>query len=61
MDFELWKLQWMRILCSLRDGAAFLNGCVLLQNGWVSNPEFRDHAVWLKDTLDWFCETTSER
>ena len=40
---------------------AFLDGCVLLQNGWVGNPEFRDHVVWLKDTLEWFCETTTER
>ena len=61
MDLDLWKRQWLRILSSLRDGAGFLDGCVLLQNGWVANPEFRDHAVWLKDTLDWFCETTSER
>ena len=61
IDFELWKLQWMKILASLRGKYAFLDGCVLLQNGWVGNPEFRDHAVWLKDTLEWFCETTTER
>ena len=51
----------MKILTSLRGKYAFLDGCVLLQNGWVGNPEFRDHAVWLKDTLEWFCETTTER
>ncbi|MBQ6596341.1 MAG: hypothetical protein IJH79_02205 [Lentisphaeria bacterium] len=60
IDFGLWKLQWMKILTSLRGKDAFLDGCVLLQNGWVGNPEFRDHVVWLKDTLDWFCETTTD-
>lgn len=61
VDFELWKLQWMKILGSMRGTYAFLDGCVLLQNAWVGNPEFRDHAVWLKDTIEWFCGTTTER
>ena len=61
IDFELWKLQCMKVLCSMRGKYAFLDGCVLLQNGWVANPEFRDHVVWLKETLDWFCGTTTLR
>lgn len=60
VDFELWKLQWMKILKALRE-SPFLDGCVLLQNGWLSSPAFRDHVVWLKETLDWFFETTSCR
>ena len=61
VDFELWKLQWMRILSELRSPCGFLDGCVLLQNAWVGHPEFRDHAVWLKETLDWFFATATER
>lgn len=60
VDFELWKLQWMKILNIMREGYPFLDGCVLLQNGRLSMPQFRDHAVWLKETLDWFFETTGE-
>ncbi len=61
MDFELWKIQWMRLLKALRSDHAFLDGCVLLQNAWVGNPYFRDHVVWLRETLEWFCQTTSIR
>lgn len=61
IDFELWKLQCMKVLCAMRGEYAFLDGCVLLQNGWVANPEFRDHVVWLKETIDWFCGTTTIR
>ena len=61
IDFELWKLQWMKVLSAMRGPYAFLDGCVCLQNGWLSNPQFRDHAVWLEETLRWFCGTTTER
>ncbi|HCG24431.1 MAG TPA: hypothetical protein DE060_09180 [Lentisphaeria bacterium] len=61
IDFELWKLQWMRVLTELRSPYAFLDGCVLLQNAWVDNPEFRDHVIWLKETLEWFFHTATER
>jgi len=61
MEFELWKLQWMRLLDFLRDDSQFLDGCILLQNAWVGHPRFRDHAVWLKETLEWFYATTSVR
>ena len=46
---------------ALRAEQGFLDGCVLLQNAWVGDPAFRDHVVWLKETLDWACETTSIR
>ena len=61
IDFELWKLQWMKVLSAMRGKYAFLDGCVCLQNGWLSDPQFRDHAVWLEETLRWFCGTTTER
>ena len=61
IDFELWKLQWMRVLTELRSPYAFLDGCVLLQNAWIDNPEFRDHVIWLKETLEWFFHTATER
>ncbi len=61
MDLDLWKLQWQKILNALRSSDGFLDGCVLLQNGWVGSFEFRDQVVWLKETLDWFCHTTTER
>jgi hypothetical protein len=61
MNFELWKLQWMRLLKLMRFKHTALEGCILLQNAWVGNPGFRDHVVWLKDTLDWFYQTTSTR
>lgn len=62
IDLDLWKLQWTQVLKSLR-AAPFcgLDGCVLLQNGWLSDPNFRDHVVWLKQTIDWFLGTTTER
>ena len=62
IDLDLWKLQWTQVLKSLR-AASFcgLDGCVLLQNGWLSDPNFRDHVVWLKQTIDWFLGTTTER
>ena len=61
MDMELWKLQWQKILSALRSPYHHLDGCVLLQNGWVSDFRFRDQVVWLKETLDYFCATTSDR
>lgn len=61
MDFELWKLQWMCLLKHLRADSGFLDGCILLQNAWVGDFRFRDQAVWLKDTLDWFFATNSVR
>ncbi len=60
MNFELWKLQWMKILNALRS-TPFLDGCVLLQNMFVGDHRFRDHAVWLKETLEWFRGTTTDR
>ena len=61
LDFDLWKLQWMKVLEALRGRYAFLDGCVLLQNGHVSHPMFRDHVVWLKQTLEWYIGTTTQR
>ena len=60
MDMELWKLQWMRLLQHLQNGN-LLDGCVLLQNGFVNHPQFRDQVVWLHETLQWFLGTTSRR
>ncbi|MBQ6470590.1 MAG: hypothetical protein IJJ33_01280 [Victivallales bacterium] len=60
-EFELWKMQCMKVLEALRGSYAFLDGCVLLQNAHVSHPMFRDHVIWFKQTLDWFLATTTER
>ncbi|OQA82990.1 MAG: hypothetical protein BWY31_02985 [Lentisphaerae bacterium ADurb.Bin242] len=60
MEMELWKLQWMRLFQFLR-GGNLLDGCVLLQNGFVGHPRFRDQVVWLKESMDWLLGTTSCR
>ena len=61
MDLELWKLQWTCLLQQLREPSGFLDGVILLQNGWVGDFAFRDQVVWLKETLDWFFTVNTER
>ena len=69
MDMGLWELQWLKIFNMLSHGITtlqeghyhILDGCVLLQNGCCGHPAFREQVIWLKNNLDWFLGTNTDR
>jgi len=66
LDMPLVELQMVKITEAMRNsmksyGHADVNGCVLLQNGWMGMESHRKQTMWLKDYVDWHIGTTTIR
>jgi len=59
VDLELIQLQCRKIFPKVRNST--LEGCIVLQNGWFDHDDHREHVQWMKNYIDWFYGTTTER